>query len=131
MSGASWTADGRILFGQADGIYRMPSAAGAPERVIAAAEGERVFGPQLLPDGDTVLFTTTTSAAWASTSIVAQKLSGGERHVVVERGSDARYLPTGHLSTGSRSSSGWCRRGGNRRAPAKTAGSSSSRAASR
>jgi Tol biopolymer transport system component len=51
----------------------------------------------LLPDGDTVLFTTVVSANWDAAQIVAQSLSTGERTVLIQGGRSAHYLPTGHL----------------------------------
>ena len=98
--GASWSADGTILFGQPTGIMRVSANGGTPELVIPAKEGEQVDSPQLLPDGDSVLFTVTTasgSTRWDEAQIVVQSLSTGARTVVVQGGSDARYLPTGHL----------------------------------
>ena len=94
--GATWTSDDTIIFGQADGVYRVPAAGGTPELVIRAETGERVFGPQLLPDGDSVLLTVTTGT-WDEGRIVVVSISTGERTVLVEGGSDARFVPTGHL----------------------------------
>ncbi len=62
-----------------------------------------VNAPQLLPDGDSVLFSVTTgfgpggSGRWDNAQIVAQSLSSGERTVLLEGGSDARYVSSGHL----------------------------------
>ena len=98
--GASWGADGTILFGQLNGIMRVSAAGGTPELVIPAKEGEQVDSPQLLPDGDSVLFTVTTasgSTRWDQAQIVVQSLTSGARTVVVQGGSDARYVPTGHV----------------------------------
>jgi len=95
LSGATWTADGEIFFGQQDGIHRVAAAGGTSELVIAAEPGERVFSPQLLPDKDSVLFTVTTGGL-DEAQIVVESLSTHRRTPVVE-GSDARYLPTGHL----------------------------------
>ena len=97
LDGATWGPDGTILFGQGDGIYRVPATGGTPTLVIAAEDGEQLDGPQLLPDGDAVLFSVTTSGSWDDATIVVQSLSSGERTIVLEGGSDARYLPTGHL----------------------------------
>ncbi len=93
---ASWEADDTILFGQPEGILRVPAAGGTPEEIIAAADGERMSSPQLMPDGDAVLFSVTDSD-WDPAQVVVQSLSSGTRTVLVEGGSDARYLPTGHL----------------------------------
>jgi serine/threonine-protein kinase len=98
--GASWSADGTILFAVAEGIMRVASAGGVPELVVKASDGERMDGPHLLPDGDSVLFSVTTSVGdsrWDQAKIVVQSLRTGARTVVVEGGSDVRYLRTGHL----------------------------------
>jgi Tol biopolymer transport system component len=94
--GASWEADGTILFGQPKGIMRVSAEGGAPQLVIPAADGERVHGPQLLPDADSVLFTATT-ATWDEARIVVQSLSTGARKVLVEGGRDSHYVQSGHL----------------------------------
>ena len=98
--GVSWGTDNMILFGQPEGIMRVSAIGGTPELVIKANEGEEMYGPQLLPDGDSVLFSVTTAfgtSRWDAAQIVVHSLATGMRTVVVEGGSDARYLPTGHL----------------------------------
>ena len=121
--GASWGPDNTILFGQPEGIMRVSANGGTPELVIKANEGEQVDGPQLLPDGDSVLFSVTTGQGprgGTQAQIVVQSLRTGERKVVLQGGSDARYVPTGHLVYAlathcSRSRSmrtGWRSRGG-------------------
>ena len=55
--GASWGDDDWILFGQLDGIWRVPWTGGMPELVIPVEDGEAVHTPQMLPGGDQVLFT--------------------------------------------------------------------------
>ena len=97
--GASWGADDTILFGQPDGIWRVPGTGGTPELAISAEDGEAVHGPQLLPGGDLVLFTLRPAgtASWDASQIVVQSLASGDRTVVIQGGRDARYVPTGHL----------------------------------
>ncbi len=98
--GASWTHDNTILFGQNTGIKRVSANGGAAELIIAAGEGEQMYGPQLLPDGRSVLFSVTKGqgpSRWDEAQVVVQSLSSGERTVVVQGGRDARYLSTGHL----------------------------------
>ena len=101
--GASWGADGTVLFGQRVGIMRVSAAGGTPELVIPAEDGEQVYGPQLLPDGDSVLFSVTNSAVgadgnrWDEGMIVVQSIASGQRRTVLEGGSDAQYVSTGHL----------------------------------
>jgi serine/threonine-protein kinase len=98
--GASWSADGTILFGQGPkGIMRVPAAGGTPELVVEVDPGEMAHGPQLLPGGRAILFTLRPSGAetWDESRIVVQSLTTGERKEVIKGGSDARYLSTGHL----------------------------------
>jgi serine/threonine-protein kinase len=97
--GASWAADNTILFGQSAGIMRVSANGGTPELVIPAGADEFIYGPQLLPDADSVLFTLTTATGgnrWDAAQIVVQSLSSGQRTVIVQ-GSDGRYVPTGHV----------------------------------
>ncbi|MCH1932828.1 hypothetical protein L9G16_22050, partial [Shewanella sp. A25] len=54
--GANWGSDGTILFGQGAGIFRVSADGGTPILVIPTDERERIYGPQLLPGGDSVLF---------------------------------------------------------------------------
>ena len=98
--GVTWESDGTILYGQADGIWRV--AGGTPELVIPADDGDaRFHGPQMLPGGEWVLFTMrAVNQAWDEAQIVAQSLTTGERQVLIEGGRDARYVPTGHLLYG-------------------------------
>ena len=55
--GASWSRDGAIVFAAPEGILRVPTTGGTPAVVIPAQAGEQLAHPQLLPDGETVLFT--------------------------------------------------------------------------
>ena len=79
---------------------RVSANAGTPELVIPAGKGEVMYGPQLLPDVDSVLFSVTTGLGvtrWDQAQVVVQSLRTGKRTVVLRGGSDARYIPTGHL----------------------------------
>jgi serine/threonine-protein kinase len=97
----SWSADGTILFGQPAGIMRVPASGGIPQLVIKTKPTEVVYGPSMLPDGKTVLYTATSSALsetrWDQAEIRAQALDSIEPKVLLRGGSDARYVPTGHL----------------------------------
>ena len=98
--GMSWTQDG-IFFGQGPkGIMRVADTGGEAEVVIRVKTGEFAHGPQLLPDGETMLFTVVTGTGtdrWDKGVIVVESLKSGERKTVISGGSDARYLPTGHI----------------------------------
>ena len=101
--GASWYADGTIVYASESGIWRVSADGGDPEHLVQLTSGERVYGPQVLPDGASVLFTVLSTAmgpeaaAWDAAQIVVQSLETGDRHVIIDGGSDGRYLPTGHV----------------------------------
>jgi serine/threonine-protein kinase len=104
--GVDWSADG-IVYGQGSkGIMRVSEDGGNPEVLVSVKDGEVATNPQLLPGGQAVLFTLTTGAAlatsatleaWDKAQIVVQSLEGGKRTRLFEGGSDARYVPTGHI----------------------------------
>ena len=98
--GLSW-GDTGIVFGQgAGGIMRISPNGGAAEKLVSALADEVAHGPEILPDGHSLLMTLTTGSIqnrWDKAHIVVQSLTSGERKTVVEVGSDARYSPTGHL----------------------------------
>ena len=97
--GATWESDDTILYGLGpEGIWRVPAAGGEPENLIKLDAGQRAHGPRLLPGGRAVLFTLTQRGqTWNDAQIVVHSLDGGTRQVVIQGGTDARYLPTGHL----------------------------------
>jgi serine/threonine-protein kinase len=98
--GVSWEADGTILFGQPAGVMRVSENGGTAELIVAARDGEQVDSPQLLPGGEWVMFSTTSSGGasrWDQASVVADSIRTGERRLLIAGGTDARYLPTGHL----------------------------------
>ncbi|HXG87492.1 MAG TPA: protein kinase [Vicinamibacterales bacterium] len=98
--GLSWASNNTILFGQHAGIMRVSANGGAPELIIRAGDGEQMYGPQLLPDGMSVLFSVTRErgpARWDVAQVVAQSSSSGKRTVIIQGGSAARYVPTGHI----------------------------------
>jgi Tol biopolymer transport system component len=100
LYGIQWAGDS-IYFGQPHkGVMRVSAEGGAPEEVIRVNAGEQAHGPHLLPDGHHMLVTIArdnTVNRWNNAKIVLFSLSTGERTDLVEGGSDARYIPTGHL----------------------------------
>jgi len=99
--GMSWGTDG-IVIGQGEaGILRVSPNGGKPERLVSVQKDERAHGPQILPSGLAVLFTLSKgeSAAdpWDEAQVVVQSLASGARKTLIDGGTDARYLPTGHL----------------------------------
>jgi eukaryotic-like serine/threonine-protein kinase len=101
--GMSWGPDG-IVFGQAGtagrGIMRVSPNGGKPELLVSVKGDELAVSPQMLPGGQAVLFALAKGGAadrWNKAQILVQSLKSGERKILVEGGSDARYVPTGHL----------------------------------
>ena len=79
---------------------RVSANGGQPEVLVSVKDGEVMYGPQVLPGGEWVLFTLATAATadgWDKAQIVVQSLKSSERKTLVSGGSDGRYLPTGHL----------------------------------
>jgi len=101
--GMSWEG-AHLLFGQgAKGIMRVRADGGAPELLASVEDGEEAHGPQMLPGGDRLLFTIATGTGadrWDRAKIVVHSLSSRQRTVVMNGGTDARYVPTGHLVYG-------------------------------
>jgi serine/threonine protein kinase len=99
-AGATWGSENTILFEEGPGgIKRISGNGGTPELLIEEKEGKRFHGPQALPGGEWVLFSISGEnvRSWDDAQIVAQSLKTGERKILVSGGSDARYIPTGHL----------------------------------
>jgi serine/threonine-protein kinase len=96
--GVSWSEHG-IVFGQrGKGILRVSPNGGTPDVIASVAEDEIAANPQMLPDGRTVLFSVAKiGGPWDKGQIVAQRLADRSRKVLIEPGTDGRYVPTGHL----------------------------------
>ena len=97
--GAHWAPGDAIFFVQNGGILRVSANGGTPEMVIPVVAGELLDAPQLLPDGDSLLFSRRAAGihSWDDGEIVVQSLTSGVRTVLLQGGSDARYAPSGHL----------------------------------
>jgi dipeptidyl aminopeptidase/acylaminoacyl peptidase len=102
--GATWAPDGTIIAANNDatvGLMRV-SANGevttitrpAPER----GELDHLW-PEMLPGGRAVLFTiTATTGGMEAAQVAVLNFATGAQTVVVRGGSDAHYLPSGHLA---------------------------------
>jgi serine/threonine-protein kinase len=100
--GGTWGPGNVIVFAPSSGsaLVRVSAGGGAPTRMtrLDAAAGEFSHRwPELLPDGDTVLFTIGTLGSWDDAEIVAQSLKTGERHVLVRGGTNPHYWPPARL----------------------------------
>jgi eukaryotic-like serine/threonine-protein kinase len=103
LYGANWESDGTIVYGQVDGVWRVSANGGPPEQLVRIEPAELAYGPRMLPDGRSVLFSLVArasmvgqSSAWDTARVIVQSLDTGERKEIV-RGGDARVVPTGHL----------------------------------
>ena len=100
--GGNWGDDGTIVFtpqARGFGVFQVSAGGGTPKPITAldATKGETSHRqPELLPGGETVLFTAYGST-YQDVSIIAQSLKRGERRVLVEGASLPHYAPTGHL----------------------------------
>jgi eukaryotic-like serine/threonine-protein kinase len=100
-AGGSWGRDGRIIYTQAynTGLW-MVSEGGGDARMLTtpdATKGELGhWWPQILPDGDHLLFTAYRTPLDTAT-IEVLTISSGERRVLLTGGVYGLYVPTGHL----------------------------------
>ena len=86
------------MFGQAgSGIWEVSANGGELRLLVEAKNGAMYHGPQKLPDGNALLVTFKQDYPWNESTIVVNRLDTGERKTLIQGGSDARYLPTGHL----------------------------------
>jgi hypothetical protein len=103
--GASWSTDDTIIYarGTIDGLVRVAAAGGQPEVLTTPnrAQGELYHSwPEVLPEGQAVLFTIATSAGPDSEQVAVLDLRTRAQKVLIRGGSHARYVPTGHLVYG-------------------------------
>jgi serine/threonine-protein kinase len=98
--GGSWPDQQSIVFSDRRGVMRVPANGGNPEVIIPAKEGERLYGPRLLPDGS-VLFALPRGAdanqadGWP---VVVQSVANGRRTVITQSGNEPRYVENGYIT---------------------------------
>jgi eukaryotic-like serine/threonine-protein kinase len=98
--GMDWESDWIIAGQGGRGIVRVSANGGKPEVIVQLEGDDQAFGPQMLPDGQSLLFTLAKGSGaerWDKAQIVVQSLPSGKRTTLIDRGSDARYLATGHV----------------------------------
>ena len=103
LRGASWGSDGTILFSPSGdaGLLRVSDKGGEPKPLttLNPEKGESTHRwPDILPGGRTALFTIHgLTGDYESARIGAISLETGERRIVLEGGTQARYVPSGHI----------------------------------
>jgi serine/threonine-protein kinase len=83
-------------------LFRVPAAGGTPKLLVKVDEqrGERFYRhPSFLPSGKAIVFTIgkADTDSYDDADIGAFSLETGEKKILVEGGSSARYSPSGHL----------------------------------
>ena len=105
LRGASWGADGTIIYGTEDtasGLWRVRAAGGTPEMLTKPEPKNGVVNhwwPEILPGGKAVLFTMIGRSEQDS-KIAVLSLATGKQRVLVRGGVSPHYSPTGHLLFG-------------------------------
>ena len=97
--GAQWAGDVVYVAEAGRGILRVSANGGQLQVVVPVENREQIYGPNLLPDGDTLLFTLGVRgmAAWDQAKIVTQSLRTRERKTIIEGATDGRFVRSGHL----------------------------------
>jgi serine/threonine-protein kinase len=100
-AGGSWGRNGKLVYGRSynTGLW-IVSEGGGDERMLTEADtAEKELGhwwPQVLPDGDHVLFTAYRTPLEGAT-IEVVSIATGQRKVLLKGGVFGYYVPTGHL----------------------------------
>jgi len=100
-AGGDWTDDGTIIYtpDYLSGLWKVSAGGGTPERLTTpdSARGELAhWWPQVLPDGEHVLFTAfSTPIERARIEVVSLKT--GERKVILDGGVSGRFVSAGYV----------------------------------
>jgi serine/threonine-protein kinase len=98
--GATWGPDGTIVFATSlpgTGLQRV-SAVGGSAAVLTKPDGEGDhLWPEFLPGGEAVLFSIVPTTGVENAQVAVLDLRTGAWKAIVRGGSDAHYVPTGHL----------------------------------
>ena len=94
--GAAWGPDDTIVFAGAEGLMQVAASGGRPQVIAGAeaSESDRIIWPEILPDGEHVLFTL---GSFPERSVAVQSLGTSERRILVENGHSPRYALGGQL----------------------------------
>jgi serine/threonine protein kinase/Tol biopolymer transport system component len=102
--GASWTSDDAIVYAPylGSGLMRISSAGGTPQTLTTPDAQARELShrwPQVLPGNKAVLFTiqVATQASYDDARIAVLSLETAKWRTLLDGGSYARYVPSGHI----------------------------------
>jgi serine/threonine-protein kinase len=104
VRGAAWGADGTIVYATSapgTGLLSVAASGGEPKTLTVPDTKRGEFdhvSPEFLPGARAVLFTILPAIGGADAARIAVlDLSTGKQTIVLQGGSAARYMPTGHL----------------------------------
>ena len=99
--GASWSSQGIIAFSPAvtSALRQVSDAGGTPHALNRFGRGDISHRwPEFLPGGTAVLFAAgVTGSNWSNAQVVVQSVLTGERRNLIQRATNPRYAPSGHL----------------------------------
>ena len=98
--GAAWGPDGTIVYATSVGLYQVSENGGGPRLLVKPdpQRKERAYAwPRFLPDGHSVLLTILPVDSIATATIARLDLKSLQMTAILRGGTDALYLPTGHL----------------------------------
>lgn len=103
--GVDWTREGIVFVQPGVGIMRVPATGGTPTLLVKSDGTDGLaFSPQLLPDGDTLIYSfaavpmSPSARFWDQAQVMVHSARTGTTKTILRDGSDARYIPTGHLA---------------------------------
>jgi eukaryotic-like serine/threonine-protein kinase len=99
--GASWGSQGIIAFTpqNVSALLQVPDAGGTPQSLTRLGRGENTLRwPEFLPGGKAVLFAASANtSSWNNAKVDIQPVGTAERRNLIQRGTNPRYAPSGHL----------------------------------
>ena len=103
--GATWSRDGTIIYGEelTFGLWQVPWNGGDPTRLtnVNRDDGEYLHcNPQILPQGDAVIFSAMDSEGGRSKVAVLDLQTGERKDLFIQEGNVTRYLVSGHIAYG-------------------------------
>jgi serine/threonine-protein kinase len=96
-----WGEDGSIIYNPtyASGLWRIPASGGTAEELTSPDSSKGILGhwwPQVLPGSRAILYTVFQTPV-ENARIAVFSLATGEQKILVEKGSFARYVASGHI----------------------------------
>ena len=99
--GASWGDDDTIVYGGADGLYRVAAQGGEPQLIVprtsGAGEFTRLAQPQMLPGSKTVLLHATVAQDPTTAQLMLLDLDTGSLAMLLEDAMNPLLLDSGQL----------------------------------